>query len=208
MIKNDRQLRQAIARLHRVRGQIEDSEQRYSGIERELLTIPLYQEQEELEQEISEFQELRGLSLEEAVEGPLRDPTLLDNVGELLAKLRISADLTQEELAARIGWQQSNLSRFESENYHSQTIAKVVEYASALGVWLHVVPSLTERPRELLAVSMPFSLRLTEEVSTTSGEIWPVRLTDMEASDYGTAAIANRGQPEAIVNREPEAVSA
>ena len=208
MIKNDRQLRQAIARLHRVRGQIEDSEQRYSGIERELLTIPLYQEQEELEQEISEFQELRGLSLEEAVEGPLRDPTLLDNMGELLAKLRISADLTQEELAARIGWQQSNLSRFESENYHSQTIAKVVEYASALGVWLHVVPSLTERPGETLAASMPFSLRLTEEVSTTSGEVWRVRLTDLEASDYGTAAIANRGQPEAIVNREPEAVSA
>jgi transcriptional regulator with XRE-family HTH domain len=170
MIKNNTQLMRALARLRAVRQQIEDFQNRFSGTELEILTIPLQDEAEELEAEISEYQALRELSLAEAVQGPLKEPTLLDNIGELLAKLRIAANFTQEELAIQLGWQQSNLSRFESENYHSQTIAKVVEYASSLGIWLHVTPSLTEKLPEVIYGEL--ALTTTGDIVSTSNEIF------------------------------------
>jgi transcriptional regulator with XRE-family HTH domain len=93
---------------------------------------------------IIEYKKLKELPFTDAITSLLSRPVLIDNIGELLAKLRIAAKLSQSDIAQRLGWQQSNLSRFESENYNSQTINKIVEYASLLGVWLHVQPSLTE----------------------------------------------------------------
>jgi transcriptional regulator with XRE-family HTH domain len=149
MIKNNIQLKQTLTRLQEVKQQIDELRNQYSGIELEILTTPLWQEIEDLRDQIEEYEELRDSSLEQAIRGRLRASILLDNVSELLTKLRIAASLTQEELANKLGWQQSNLSRFESESYHSQSIAKVVEYASALDVWLHITPSLAKKLPEV-----------------------------------------------------------
>lgn len=176
MIKNNTQLRRAQARLEKVRAQIASLQRRFSGIELEILTTPLSDEVKELEAEVMEFQELLELSLEEVVQGPLREPMLLDNIGELLAKLRIAAGLTQEELATQMGWQQSNLSRFESENYHSQTIAKVVKYAGSLGIWLHVSPSLTESPPKIV-INRGWVRPAIVEMASTSDEICEAEVT-------------------------------
>ena len=144
MIKNKIQLKRVMSRLREVHQQVEELQEHYVGIELENYTNPLVDEVDELEGEITEYQKLRELTLEEALIKTLKGPVLLDNIGEFLAKLRIASGFTQEELANELGWQQSNLSRFENENYNSQTIAKIVEYASSLGVWLLVTPSLTE----------------------------------------------------------------
>jgi transcriptional regulator with XRE-family HTH domain len=189
MIKNNTQLTRAFARLRAVRQQIEDFQNRFSGTELKILTIPLQDEAEELEAEISEYQALCELSLEEAVQGPLKEPILLDNIGELLAKLRIAADFTQEELAIQLGWQQSNLSRFENENYHSQTMAKVVEYASSLGVWLHITPSLTEKLPEVNYGML--ALTAKSDIVSTSKKLY--------GSDWGTNTSDTR-----LVQREEE----
>lgn len=149
MIKNDKQLKHAQARLKEVRREIDELERQYSGLQLDIFRTPLVQEKEKREEEIEEYLQLRELSLEEAVVGPLKKPTLLGNVGELLAKLRIAAGLTQQELAERLDWHQSNLSRFESEYYSGQTVAKIIEYATSLGVWLHITPSLTEGPLQV-----------------------------------------------------------
>ncbi len=146
MIKNDAQLKRTHRVLREVRERVYDLERRYSGIELETLAAPVIDFAEDLEREISEYRELRQSSLDQAVAGPLSEPMLLDNVAQLLSKLRIAAGLTQADLAERLGWRQSNLSRFESAAYSSQTIAKVVEYAAALGVYLHVSPCLAEKP--------------------------------------------------------------
>jgi len=53
-------------------------------------------------------------------------------------------------MAEKLGWQQPNLSRFESENYSSQTIAKITEFVGILGIYLHVMPSITEEPRNII----------------------------------------------------------
>jgi transcriptional regulator with XRE-family HTH domain len=168
MIKNNIQLRRAVARLHEIRQQISDIQDEYSGFELELLITPLNDEAEELETEIREFQQLRNLALKKAVLGPLKEPILLDNIGELLSKLRIAANLTQQEMADQLGWQQSNISRFENESYHSQTIGKIVEYASSLGIWLHVTPSLTEKVGEIIYRQETISASMGDTVSTSS----------------------------------------
>src|SRR3990172_7129284 len=157
MIKNNRQLKIAQSKLAEIKQQIEEYHKQYSGVELDLYITPLCYQEAELQRSIEEYLELRRLNFKDAIKGPLDKPFLLDNISELLAKLRIAAKMTQGELADLLGWEQSNLARFESENYSSQTIAKVVEYASALDVWLHVIPSLTEKPQKPL-----FSFRKIE----------------------------------------------
>lgn len=148
MIRTDTQLRRAGNRLQQTKIELVEVEEKYSDVELEVMRAPLLEEIREIEDRIREYQALVNLSLQEALEGPLKKPILVENVGELLTSLRIAAGISQTELANEIGWHQSNLSRFESENYSSQTIAKIIEFVSALGVFLHVAPSPTELPIE------------------------------------------------------------
>lgn len=142
MIKDDRQLESAEQEIERLQRDIQELRESYSGLEEIILTRGLERQIHDITTEIREYRGLRALSLEEAVMSLLREPVAIEEIGELLAKLRIAADLTQSELADRLDWHQSNVSRFESENYSSQTIVKIVEYASALGILLQVIPVL------------------------------------------------------------------
>ncbi len=144
MIRNNRQLLHAKKRLAEIYSEIETIREQYSGIEEEIYTVPLENSVEDLISEIGEFNELINSSFHDAVDGVLKKPNLLDDIGELLTKLRIAKGISQTEMAEMLGWQQSNLSRFESGNYGSQSIAKIIEYADSLGVWLYVVPHLEE----------------------------------------------------------------
>lgn len=144
MIKNDKQLASARTRKAHYIEQIDQLAAEYSGLELELLVQPLRDQVAKLDGEIEEYERLIGHSLAEAIDTILATPTLIENIGELLARLRIAAGFTQEQLAAKLNWKQSNLSRFESPNYSSQTLNKIVEFSGALGIWLHVFPSANE----------------------------------------------------------------
>lgn len=148
MIKNDSQAKRTAAKLQDIFNEIKQLESQYSGIELEFWASQFRDEAVNLQKVINDYQLLTVLSLEDAIEGPLQEPILLENIGQLLTKLRIAAKLSQEEMAKKLGWQQSNLSRFESENYSSQTIGKISEYIDALGIWLYVIPKMTEKPPE------------------------------------------------------------
>ncbi len=171
MIKNSSQLKSAKERLELIRHEIEEYRQEYSSVEFEFYILPLRTEEQELMGEIEEFEKLKELPFEDAIQGPLRAPILIDNIGLLLSKLRLAAKLTQSEMADRLNWEQSNLSRFESENYSSQTISKIVEFASALGVYLYVSPSLTDRPEIIQDIFLRPNPRVTsqQELTSTSG---------------------------------------
>lgn len=144
MIKTSAQLRNAQERLNIIQKLLGENGQKYSGLELEVHNMGLIIEENDLYEQIIEYRKLRELPFTDAIDFLSKKPVLIDNIGEFLAKLRIAAKLSQSEMAKHLGWEQSNLSRFESENYSSQTINKIVEYASMLGVWLHVRPSLTE----------------------------------------------------------------
>jgi transcriptional regulator with XRE-family HTH domain len=140
MIKSDAQLRQAQERLRNLQVEREQLLARHGGHAPAYLLNEIDGDRRQIESEIREHQMLKQLPLEQAIGLIAQKPVLLENVGELLAKLRIAAKLTQEQLAQRLGWEQSNVSRFESNAYSSQTIGKVSEYLDGIGVMLYVSP--------------------------------------------------------------------
>lgn len=144
MIKNEAQLRHINERLDQIEADLKEMRQSYSDREFEFWAGPSLDELSQLRSQVNEFQLLKSLTLSEAIEGRLRKPTPLEDVGQLLAKLRITSRLTQQAMAERLRWQQANVSRFESENYSSQTVGKIVEYVAALGARLYLIPSLDE----------------------------------------------------------------
>ena len=146
MIKNDVQLKQTQERLTALRSEKKALQDRYGGHIPDYLLTQLEEDEDQLQVEISEYQTLKQLPLAEAVEILAQNPELIENVGEMLAKLRIAAGLTQEHLAQKLGWEQANVSRFESSSYSSQTIGKIAEYLDGLGVSLHIIPSIAPLP--------------------------------------------------------------
>lgn len=144
MIKNIAQLNNAQTQIESARKKLEEYKQKYDAMKYDFYAAPLIKDIQNLEDEIQEYLKLTSLPFKIAVREVLSEPILLDNISDLLAKLRIAAKLTQSEMADLIGWEQPNLSRFENENYSSQTVSKIIEIVSALGVYLHVAPSFTE----------------------------------------------------------------
>ena len=177
MIKNKNQLVKAQQLLREARTEINEVGNQYSGTEKEILLIPLERERDRLVSEIEEYNDITDNSLETLVAKILSKPVTIGNIGPLLTKLRMASDLTQAELAKKIGWEQANLSRFEGENYSSQTVAKIVQYASALGVYIHVSPSLSEQPAELEEVGPEIESILADSIINMS-QLWSVRLAD------------------------------
>jgi transcriptional regulator with XRE-family HTH domain len=172
MIKNDNQLRRAEERLSSINREIEEYQQTIPGIEKELFILPLVDEEQKIKDEISEYKSLRDLPFKDAVNLILQQPVLIENISELLAKLRIAAKLTQEEMAQLLQWEQANVSRFENENYSSQTIGKIVEFVNSLGIWLHVYPSLTEQTTKITIKKEVVSTTPSDELSTKNSWNW------------------------------------
>lgn len=61
------------------------------------------------------------------------------SVGEQIAKLRISAKLTQEELAQKIGTTASAISRYENADYDRYEIQTLRKIAEACGAKVKIV---------------------------------------------------------------------
>lgn len=61
------------------------------------------------------------------------------SIGEQVAKLRISAKLTQEELAQKIGTTASAISRYENADYDRYEIQTLRKIAEACGAKLKIV---------------------------------------------------------------------
>jgi transcriptional regulator with XRE-family HTH domain len=176
MIKNDTQAKRTRSRLKRIREELKRLEEKYRGVELEFWAESLREDAAKLQEENREYELLKVVPFQVAVEGILQEPILLENVSELLTKLRIAAKKTQKEMAEELGWQQSNLSRFESEEYSSQTIGKISEYIEALNVWLYLTPALAEHPprityeitRSISKQNIPTSNCLLPETKVTN----------------------------------------
>ena len=145
MIRNENQLKSAINMLKEVDHEMSRIREKYFDDEMlDIYILPLLEQKYEIEDEINTYEFLRDCSFEDGINFLEETPGIIDNIGELLTKIRIAAKITQSQLAEKLGWSQPNISRFESENYGSQTIKKMIEYTSQLGVWLKVSPSFDE----------------------------------------------------------------
>jgi len=60
--------------------------------------------------------------------------TRLENIGSALVEARISCNLTQRELATRLGVHQQQIARWERERYGCVSLARLTKVAAALGL--------------------------------------------------------------------------
>lgn len=121
--------------------------------------------------------------------------------GDLLRQLRRRAGLTQGELAARVGYSVTQISRFE-QNKRLPTVAAVAEtFAPALN--LHDEPHLAHRLVELAALARgerpPSAVRVTRTIHTTIEEepltpvgIFPTPLLPLVGRAQELEAVAQR----------------
>lgn len=158
MIKNENQLKSSQDRLIHIVKEISIIKAEYSGIDFDIFATPLLEEKTKIEQEITEYELLRKYDIDDIFAKKIIEPHLLDNIGELLSKLRIASKINQSELAEKLGWTQPNTSRFESENYNAQSIKKIIEYSSALGIWLRVFPTLVDEEENVEVSVVPRNL--------------------------------------------------
>ncbi len=140
MIKNEHQLavskswvekfQQAILNLH------QNEEKRFNDPEDWQLQIDSYYAHvKNLQEEIVEYESLKEHNPEKPL--VLQNVNLsVDEIGEILVKVRIAKKITEQELAEVTGLTEAEIKDYEKEDYQNATFDNVIEVAEALGVKL------------------------------------------------------------------------
>jgi len=134
MITNERQykitrteaekFRQAIAEMKTGPVERDGIHPRLIQAEREALESQLI----DLDTEIAEYEQLK------AATAPVISVDSFDNLAEGLIKARISAGISQKELADRLGLKEQQVQRYEAERYASASYQRMCDISSAIGV--------------------------------------------------------------------------
>ena len=131
MIRSETEYQEAVkrltdeeARLKAQRGELKKLDLSQTEIKRAM--DPLQSFHEQLKEEVESYDRLRR--------GEFDEVTNFEGMGRLLIALRISQDLTQRELAERLGVHESTVSRDERNEYHGITIERTAKVLAALGV--------------------------------------------------------------------------
>ena len=140
MIRNETEYQEALNRIKQERSRLQDHHDRLlkMGLNDEELTRaldPLRSFHLQLEEEVESYERLKR--------GDLGELYNLHGLGRTLIALRIALNLTQRELAARLGVHESQVSRDERNEYHGITVERASRILDALGVRLR---SLFEYP--------------------------------------------------------------
>ena len=144
MIRSESEYRQAVERLRAERGRLAEQEKLLretglsdAGIKRVL--DPMRSFHAQLEEEVESYNKLR--------QGHFDELHNFDGLGQLLVMLRIAQDMSQVELAERLGVDPSQVSRDERNEYRGVTLEKAGRVLEALGATLvSTVEGLGVRP--------------------------------------------------------------
>jgi len=142
MIKNDRQLKRSEKKLSELKSLLNDLKAHHSG--KALLFYSAGPEAmiQQIEKEIQEYRSLKEKDLYDVIE-EIGDVSLED-IGPVIAKLRIAAGLSQKELAQLLHTKQSNISRLENGRYNSHSLPQLANTGRVLGIDFAICP----RPRK------------------------------------------------------------
>ena len=133
MIRNDREYKIAAERLEEERERLKQQEAELAsrGIEAagiKNLMDPLKSFYLQLQEEVESYERLKRGQFEELEN--------LRGLGHLLVSLRIAQDMTQKDLADKLGVDPTQISRDERNDYHGISIDRAVKVLDALGVQL------------------------------------------------------------------------
>jgi len=152
MIRNETEYQVAVGKLTEHEDRIE---QQKANLTKEGLTpsqvkrgiAPLVSFTEQLQEEIAYYEHIK--------QGNVPDVQGFTTIGHALIALRIAQDVTQRELAKRLGVDASQISRDEKNEYHGITIERAERVLQALG---------GEARIQIQANALPERVRSREEV--------------------------------------------
>ena len=130
MIRTDREYQEALARLEKDRDVIRQQRERLetmdlSSAEVQRALEPTMAFHEQLVEEVETYDRMRR--------GDIDSVWSLDEVGRILIGLRISAGLSQRELAGRLKVSESQVSRDERNDYHGISLDRAGRIVQAIG---------------------------------------------------------------------------
>lgn len=147
MIRNEKEYQEASARLTEERQRLSEHRERLraTGLsESEIKRVidPMESFHLQLREEVESYERLRRGEFDELLN--------LRGMGHLLISLRIAQNITQRELANRLGVHESQVSRDERNEYYGVTLERANKILEALHVRLHTTVEI-EQPRPLVA---------------------------------------------------------
>lgn len=135
MIKNEQQYQNSLAWLQRFEqsiAELDNNEQLKAEPKRWKLHRDSYQSQvDELKSEISEYERLINCDTSK----PLKiQVDSLNKLPDALIKVRLTAKITQRELADRLGIAEQRVKEYEDTDYQCASFVEILEVSTALGV--------------------------------------------------------------------------
>jgi DNA-binding Xre family transcriptional regulator len=139
MIRSEYEYQQAVQRLeqeqqrlNQQQAKLEEMDLKPDEIKRAM--DPMRSFHEQLAEEVASYERLKRGEF-----GEIRN---LQGIGQLLIGLRISLNISQRELAERLGVHESQVSRDERNEYHGVTVERAQRIFEALGVEAHTTVEL------------------------------------------------------------------
>jgi ribosome-binding protein aMBF1 (putative translation factor) len=127
MIENDLQLRVSKTKLKEFSTALENLEQDdLPEMAKTVRRNALQSLMTELEEDIRDFEHLRGSQTE------ILNVGNLEELPKQLIRARVSAGLTQAALAKRLGLKTQQIQRYETSQYASASLTRVIEIARAI----------------------------------------------------------------------------
>jgi len=140
MIKNEHQLMVTMSWVEKFQQAInslyQNEEKRLLDLEGwQLLIDSYFAHIKNLRSEIAEYKSLKNHN----TETPLVLQTVnlnIDDIGEIIIKVRIAKKITEKELAALVGLTEEQVRKYENKDYQNASFDTVIAVADALGIKL------------------------------------------------------------------------
>jgi DNA-binding XRE family transcriptional regulator len=141
MIRNENEYRQAVDRLVAEKERIAQQETELKGMDltaEEIKRVldPVRSFHLQLVEEVESYERLKRREIGEVFN--------LRGLGNALICLRIASNLTQRELAERLGVNETQVSRDERNEYHGITLERAAKILDALGAKIRIDVELKE----------------------------------------------------------------
>ena len=133
MIKNERQYRLTKAQARRFSQTLASLNQRSAGEVNGAHPLITKAQQDALESQLADLEaELREYDSLKSGQFPVEELGLVAELPTLLVKARVSQGLSQKDLAQRLGLKEQQIQRYESTDYASASLARILEVVNAL----------------------------------------------------------------------------
>lgn len=148
MIRSESEYKEAVKRVAEEKRRLEEQRKSLKGmgltpdqVKRAIDPIRSFHLQ--LEEEVASYERLKR--------GEFCEVRNLRGVGHLLISLRIARGMSQRDLAAKLGVNESQVSRDERNEYHGITLDRAARILDTLGVELRTTVEVRDEPEAVTA---------------------------------------------------------